>query len=244
MDGKLADGAAGYIENDMAKKAVDLFTQVESPDAVIFMLVFNACAAVGSSEALKLTRSIIDRLPKAVRMDSGVQTSVIDALMKCGDIGAAETWYHEMKESYIPAHGAMMKGRSIDRFALIFDPLVSVGFVENGLGTKAIDEYRKIATPNDVITTLLFNACAQVKTKEAYDLLKKVSLTMSESFKLNPSVICSWIDALMKCGDVKSAELAFIQRKTEHLPIYGAMMKGETCFPQQSNDICAIETLW
>ena len=104
-----------------------------------------------------------------------------------------------------------------------------LGYITNNLGAKAIDVYRKIAAPNDVITILLFNACAQVKTAEACDLVKEVSSIMPKSFKLNHSVICSWVDALMKCGDVESAEHAFTQRKIEQLPTYAAMMKGERC---------------
>ena len=98
----------------MAKNAVDVFEQVKGPDAVIFMLVFNACAEMGSSEALQLTRSIVDRLPEGLRTDARVRTSLIDALMKCGDVAAAEIQYGQMKTSYTPAHGAIMKGRSVD----------------------------------------------------------------------------------------------------------------------------------
>ena len=94
----------------MAKKAVEMFEQIASPDAVIFILAFNACAAMKSKHALHSIRSILDRMPEAFRMDARTQTSVIDALMKSGDVDTAERWYEQMKVNHIPAHGAMMKG--------------------------------------------------------------------------------------------------------------------------------------
>ncbi|CAF4706317.1 unnamed protein product, partial [Rotaria magnacalcarata] len=52
---------------------------------------------------------------------------------------------------------------------------------------------------------LLFNSCAQLKTKEALDLVKKISKQIPKSFYSNPRLLTSLLDALMKCGDVAHA---------------------------------------
>ena len=94
----------------------------------------------------------------------------------------------------------------------------------------AIQLFNQIKNPNDVNLTVLFNACAQLGTVEALALVKKVSKEMPESFYSNPRLLTSLLDALMKCGDVKHAELLFHKLTRKTLPMYGAMMKGHELF--------------
>ena len=51
--------------------------------------------------------------------------------------------------------------------------ILSLGYVDNNLPEKAIHLFNEIENPDDVNLILLFNACAQLKTKEALDLVKK-----------------------------------------------------------------------
>ncbi|CAF5222202.1 unnamed protein product, partial [Rotaria magnacalcarata] len=94
------------------------------------------------------------------------------------------------------------------------------------LPEKAIDLFNKIQNPNDVHMILLFNSCAQLKTKEALDLVKRISKQIPKSFYSNPRLLTSLLDSLMKCGDVAHAESLFYGSKEKVLPMYGAMMKG------------------
>ena len=82
--------------------------------------------------------------------------------------------------------------------------------------------------PDDVSFILLFNACAQLQTKKALDLVKQVSSDMPNSFHSNPRLVTSFLDALIKCGDVEGAEALFHQTKSKHSSLYGAMMKGRS----------------
>ena len=91
---------------------------------------------------------------------------------------------------------------------------------------KAIDIFRQIKDPDDVSFTLLFNACARMKTEETFDLVKSVSSKMSISSHSNPLLLTSWLDALMTHEDVKRAEELFKISPIESLSIYGAMIKG------------------
>ncbi|CAF3945168.1 unnamed protein product [Rotaria sp. Silwood1] len=94
------------------------------------------------------------------------------------------------------------------------------------MSNKAIDIFNKIENPNEIILNLLFNACAELKTNEALDLAKETSKRMSKSFHSNPYILSSFLDALMKCGDIKYAQSVFDKSKEKDLPMYGAMMKG------------------
>ncbi|CAF5192919.1 unnamed protein product, partial [Rotaria magnacalcarata] len=140
-------------------------------------------------------------------------TSLLDALMNCGDVEHADSFFYSSKEKVLPMYGAMMKG-----------------YVDNDLLEKAIDLFNKIENPDDINITLLFNACAQLKTKEALDLVKKTSKQIPKSFYSNPRLLTSLLDALMKCGDVAHAESLFYSSKQKVLPMYGAMMKGINYF--------------
>ena len=72
----------------------------------------------------------------------------------------------------------------------------------------------------------MFNACAQLGTAEALNLVKKVSNQMPKSYHSNPRLLTSLLDALMKCGDIESAQLLFDTTRRKPLPMYGAMMNG------------------
>ncbi|CAF4333211.1 unnamed protein product [Rotaria sordida] len=94
------------------------------------------------------------------------------------------------------------------------------------MSQKAIDVFNKIQTPNEIIIILLFNACAQLESSEALNLVKKVSEEIPKSFFSNAHLLTSLLDALMKCGDVSSAQLLFDNSKEKSSEIYGAMMSG------------------
>src|SRR5271163_340198 len=95
---------------------------------------------------------------------------------------------------------------------------------------KAIDLFNEIKNPNEVIIVLLFNACAQLETQEALNLVKKVLSQIPKSFHSNDYLLTSLIDALMKCGDVNYAQSLFDTSTKKTLEMYGAMMKGNNYY--------------
>ena len=105
-----------------------------------------------------------------------------------------------------------------------------LGFIKNNQINKAIDLFHEIKNPDEVIVVLLFSACAKVNSEESLNLVKKVLVEMPQSFYSNTYVLTSLIDALMKCSDVKYAQLLFDKSTKKTIPVYGAMMKGFTYF--------------
>ncbi|CAF3862478.1 unnamed protein product [Rotaria magnacalcarata] len=198
----------GYIKNKQANKANDLFNEIENPNDVNMILLFNACAQLKTKEALDLVKKTSKEIPKSFYSNPRLLTSLLDALMKCGDVAHAESLFYISKQKVLPMYGAMMKG-----------------YVDNNLPEKAIDLFNEIENPDDVNMIILFNACAQLKTKEALDLVKKTSKQIPKSFYSNPHLLTSLLDALMKCGDVALAESLFYSSKHKVLSSYGAMMK-------------------
>ncbi|CAF1282461.1 unnamed protein product [Adineta ricciae] len=203
----------GYLENNEPMKAIDLFNQLEKPGEVHVNLFFNACAQLGTREALVMTQNAFKHVPKAFHMNPIIVTSLLDALMKCGGVTEAESIFEDLSNKTIPMYGAMMKG-----------------YVENNQMNKTIDLFKQIREPNDVIMIVLFNACAHLRTKESLDITKQALRRMPKSYYSNPRLLTSLLDALMKCKAVEDAEKLFgtVPRKTS--PMYGAMMKGEEDF--------------
>ena len=102
--------------------------------------------------------------------------------------------------------------------------------MKNKKANKAVDLFHGIDNPSEVIVLIVLNACAQLQTNQALDLVKRISSNLSKSFRAHPRLMTSLLDALMKCGDVKSAESIFIEMKKKPLEMYGAMMKGKVHF--------------
>ena len=108
--------------------------------------------------------------------------------------------------------------------------LVCLGYIQNDQAIKAIDIFKQIKDPNEVNILLLFNACAQLQNEEALHLVKQVAEQMPQSYYSNSTLVNSLLDALMKCGDVESAQSLFDQAENKTLHMCGAMMKGIICF--------------
>ncbi|CAF3994279.1 unnamed protein product [Rotaria magnacalcarata] len=198
----------GYVGNNLPKQAIELFNKIPDPNDVHMIMLLNACAQLKTKQALDIVKNISKRIPKSFFSNPHILTSLLDALMKCGDVAHAESLFSSAKEKVLSSYGAMMKG-----------------YLDNNLSQKAIDFFYKIENPDDIHMIILLNACAQLKTKEALDLVKKISNRIPKSFFLNPRLLTSLLDALMKCGDVAHAESLFSSSAGKVLPMYGAMMK-------------------
>ena len=100
-----------------------------------------------------------------------------------------------------------------------------LGYVDNNQMAKAINLFQDIKTPNKIVTTILFNACAQLGTDQALNLAKQISKDIPQHFHSNSHLSNSLFDALIKCGDCSSAETHF-QTMTRSVENYGNLMSG------------------
>jgi pentatricopeptide repeat protein len=214
----------------MANKAIDLFNEIKNPNEVIIVLLFNACAQVETQEALNLVKKVSSQIPKSFHSNHFLLTSLIDALMKCGNVNYAQSLFDTPTKKTLEMYGAMMKGNNYYIFLSIFNQTFFKGYIKNNQINKAIDLFNKIKEPSEIILNLLFNACAESRTNEALNLAKKVYKEMPKSFHSNLYLLTSLIDSLMKCGDVNYAQSLFDTLTTKTLEMYGAMMKGNNYF--------------
>ncbi|CAF1451052.1 unnamed protein product [Rotaria sordida] len=129
----------------MANKAIDLYNEIINPNEVIIILLFNACAQLATNETLNLIKKVFKEIPKDYHSNTGLLTSLLDALMKSGDVVYAESLLEKSANKSISMYGAMMKG-----------------YIRNNQANKAIDVFNKIKNPDEINVNLLFNACAQL----------------------------------------------------------------------------------
>ena len=113
----------GYVTHNLPQKAIDLYHQIRTPDDVIFILFFTACAQLRGEEALKSVKAVLSTLPKSSLSNPILLTSLLDALMKCGDLPSAQFFFDQTTTKSVSMYGAMMKGRQevfLDEFTLCF----------------------------------------------------------------------------------------------------------------------------
>ena len=218
----------GYIDNKLPQKAIDLFKQVNKPDEILLLLLFNACAQLPSEQSLNLVKNTWKQYNTYLIRSENTLTSLIDALMKCDDVKSAEAVFDGSRHKSISMHGAMMQGMHLHQFMhmILVNVVASVGYIKNEMPEKAIDLFKQIKDPNEVIVTLLFSACAQLPSQQSLSLVKTVWKKYQHTSLLNNHAFTALIDALMKCGDVQGAEAIFDKSAHKVLPMYGAMMKG------------------
>ncbi|UJR28525.1 hypothetical protein I4U23_009762 [Adineta vaga] len=199
----------GYITNHQANKVIELFDQIDNPDETIFILVLNACAQLKTNQALLLTKRIFNDIHNKLQSNTHLSTSLLDALAKCGDIKETERLFHSLVNKTPPMYAAVMKG-----------------YIENKMENKAIELFQQIEKPSESVLTLFFNACAQLKSDETLNLIKKNSKNITKLFSSNFRLLTSLLDALVKCDDINYAQILFDQLPDKTLSMYTVMING------------------
>ncbi|CAF3783868.1 unnamed protein product [Rotaria sordida] len=99
----------GYMDNNMINKSIDLFHEIKDPDEVIIILLFNDCAQLATKETLNLIKKVFKEIPKDYHSNTRLLTSILDALIKCGDFSSVKIIFSNMEKSVI-TYSIMMNG--------------------------------------------------------------------------------------------------------------------------------------
>ncbi len=168
----------GYIKNNQANKAIELFNQIKNPDDVIIILLFNACAQLANSEALNLTKRIYLQIPKSFHSNPRLLTSLLDTLIKCNDITYAQSLFNRTKNKSISMYGVMMNG-----FIKIKNPF------------KTLDLFNQMKNDNiqvnNIISTCIIKALSQIGD---YELSKSILEQIPKSCFIDDQIYNVLID--------------------------------------------------
>jgi predicted Zn-dependent protease len=80
--------------------------------------------------------------------------------------------------------------------------------------------------PDEVIATVLFNACAKVADPHAMNVGRRVLNQLPAAFIEDQILVNSATDMLMKFGEVEEAKKIFKKIKRKNTILYGVMMQG------------------
>ena len=93
---------------------------------------------------------------------------------------------------------------------------------------KTLDVYEQMPfSPNEVILSILFKACAQLADERALKIKKKFLDQMPTLLTNSTGALNSFLHMLMTFGDISNAERIFTQMKTKNIFTYGVMMQGD-----------------
>ncbi|CAF2852964.1 unnamed protein product [Rotaria sp. Silwood2] len=120
----------------------------------------------------------------------------------------------------------MISSRLINDDYILASLIHFYSYIKNNEPNKAIDIFNKIKNPDQVVVIVLFNACAQLQNDKALNVIKKVFQEIPRDFHLNPRILTSLFDALIKCNDCSSAEIIFSKMKKKTTESYGNVMSG------------------
>jgi pentatricopeptide repeat protein len=201
----------GYVFNGMPEKVLHMFDRMTvQPNEVIATILFNACAKVADSHALKLGQIMLTQLPVAFFDNHIVMNSATDMLMRFGDVKEAERLFSHMKKRDAASYGVMMNGYNI-----------------NGLPDRALDLFDQASSMlNANLYTIMYTACATLSDDRAVTFGKRLLNKMPKILNENMIVIGSAIHMLMRFGDVQEAEYLFSCMKKRDAASYGIMMNG------------------
>ncbi|UJR24021.1 hypothetical protein I4U23_026986 [Adineta vaga] len=201
-------------------KALDLFDKHKQQTILtdrIIVQAFKACTQLGYLERGQI---IHKNLSDSSLNNSYIQTSLINFYMQCGRVNDAQRVFDSSVKRTSIHYGSMMKG-----------------FIKNNMADKAIELFSKITHPDEIQLCLLFNSCAQLRTKQAFDFGKKVWSEMSSIHHKNEYILTSTFDMFVKCGDLEKAKNVFIKIKRVVMD-YGQMM---TCYNEHSMHMKTID---
>ncbi|CAF1016309.1 unnamed protein product [Rotaria sordida] len=201
----------GLVSNSMSEKVFDLFDEMKiKPDTITLITLFHACTKFANDRAMKIGKKLIEQMPDNYRNNNILLNSAIHMFMKFGDIKSAECIFQSIKKKDIITYGAMMKG-----------------YVSNDMSEKALDLFEHMyLKPNDIIYTIICNACAQLVNDRAIKIGKKILNEISENSLNDNVLLTSAIHMLMKFSDIYNAERMFQLINNKSIITYNTMMKG------------------
>ncbi|CAF1246072.1 unnamed protein product [Rotaria sp. Silwood1] len=206
----------GYNLHHQPEKTLIIFDRVQYPDAISYLLVFQACSQLkdlqqGKRLVNKLAQSNID-----LRKQFKLQTALFDMYGKCGDVSNAENIFETIENPTIVHYNSLLKvynnKKMYEKAFQLYDKL---------------KQNQKNLKPDQItFTCILYSTAKMMYLDRCQEILNDLN---SSTIYLNnhPILQINLINALGKCGDIITAQKIFDQITQERTTgIYNALMKG------------------
>ena len=174
---------AGYIVNDQPEKAIDVFHRIKNPSDVIFILLFNACAKLANDEALRLVKTYSAGLSPSSMSNVRLESSLMIALIKCGEYDAAEIVFGRMEKS-VKSYGILMNGFN------------DVQLPEKTLSLYEETKHNGILA-DEIIFLSVIKALSRVKIgRIVHEIVHDIPEHLLTNLSIQTSLIGMWVSAL------------------------------------------------
>ena len=168
----------------MPNEAIRVFKEIEVPDEVNVILLFNACAQLATPEALSVVNAISSNIPKSFFSNPRLNNSLLDAFIKCGDLVSAEKLFN-----------------TIDRSIIGYGNLMS-GYNKVNRSTKTIELFRQMeresVVPNRVTFLTVINALSRLRSSPlARSIIDRIPKSILALQEIQTALIDMWASALL-----------------------------------------------
>jgi hypothetical protein len=170
----------GYLVNNMAEEAMQLFSKISNPDETILCLLFTSCSKVGTKQALDFGRKIWSEMSLVNHRNKYIVTAALNMFITCGDVSSAENLFMTIKLD-VNNYGQMMKCYNNQKM-----PMKTINLHE---------KMRNEGVQENVITfILLVDACAQIGMKSrCRSIVSQIPRALLANVQLQTSLIHMWV---------------------------------------------------
>ena len=183
-----------------------MFEQMSiAPNAYTYSILFKLCAQSSDRQTFQFGKTIWKNISIDYQKNPIVSTSFLQLLLKNEQISTCEQFFSQMEKNNI-TYIIMMKGSNIH--LLIFNVVSSFlsGYLLHEMPQKALDLFLLVDKPDEILTTLFFNACAQLKDQKTLNLARRIySQLPCQSNRLLQSAF----NAFFQHKDICKAEILF-----------------------------------
>ncbi|CAF4585561.1 unnamed protein product, partial [Rotaria sp. Silwood2] len=192
------DNACYVFSTNTNKTSGAYGAMFKEPDSVNLIMLFNACVQLRNERAIKIKNKFLHQIPKLSTNTNHVINSFLNMLVKFGDISNAENVFAQIKTKYIITYAIIIQ-----------DTFEQMPF-----------------KPNEVILIVLFKICSKLLNEPALILAKRVFDEMSKTFYQNSALLNTYLQMVVKFGEISNAENFFTQIEINDSINYRVMMNG------------------
>jgi pentatricopeptide repeat protein len=197
--------SSGLGENNRANEALKFFEQMLIiPNEYTYSILFKICAQLSDHQSFEFGQAVWKKISVHDRTNPIVSTSFLQMLIKHKPISTCEQFFSQIKKNNI-TFTTMMKG-----------------YLSHQMPQKAIDLFYQIDKPDEITTTIFFNACTELKDMKALILAQKI---FSQLPRQSHHLLQSIFNMFCRCNDISNAEIIFNQIDRDVIA-YGSLMKA------------------
>jgi hypothetical protein len=97
------------MENNQKTEALELFSQINSPNEYLYSTIFKLCVELGDQQSLQFGKNLFEKMPKIFHNDKVILNSAMNLFNKCEDISKSEEIFSQMEKNVI-SYSIMMQG--------------------------------------------------------------------------------------------------------------------------------------